>query len=645
MPHVGPPDPLGTTANPRCYVPLPSTERAISALRAGVCAQRSPLILLGPAGAGKTLVLRVLAEQEAAEGRRVVFSPFLHFAPAELTRWLLHLAGVPCPGAGTGESQLIEALRGGSARPTLLLVDEAQSASAAALQQLAKLAEAAGPRLLLVAAARSTRSAPELGRAEVTSLPAPLPAPEMRRLCDGLLAQRGAPVALAALAPREREALIDAAHGVPALLVLELLRRGSWRPGPHEAEMETALRAKAPTERSRAIPVRAADRARPPARLARGAVRWRRPALAALAAQKRARRRGRTILTLALRQVERGASVAAVAVSALRTRVLLDTDRGRHLARAALCRGGDVLAHLVARAIDWSEAWDVLDGPMWRQLDRAVRRGVQGSTSWVHRQWEAMPRRAQQARLRADEWRARARVHAVGASAWIRGRWAWVGVRAVPELKRLAAQLALSLRSEARVRLRGFEPLAPRALAAAGITMVALYAGGVRETAASFQSLAIPEISAPARSPVEAVSSTTVAAAARLRVRVNARPWAWIRVDGVKVGATPLSHLRLEPGPHEFEAEFADGRRSQRTIVIASDDTAVSLRSESGRRRRGRGRRAPARRSGPRSEWRSEVQRHLVESAMPETAVPGTSVPLEREEPTSAQSRRARSTR
>jgi hypothetical protein len=63
-----------------------------------------------------------------------------------------------------------------------------------------------------------------------------------------------------------------------------------------------------------------------------------------------------------------------------------------------------------------------------------------------------------------------------------------------------------------------------------------------------------------------------------VRVQVNARPWAVIRVDDVEVGPTPLSHLQLSPGPHEFEASFADGRSVRRRIEISSEQRSASLR-------------------------------------------------------------------
>ncbi len=62
-----------------------------------------------------------------------------------------------------------------------------------------------------------------------------------------------------------------------------------------------------------------------------------------------------------------------------------------------------------------------------------------------------------------------------------------------------------------------------------------------------------------------------------VRVQVNARPWAQVRVDGIDVGPTPLSHLQLAPGLHDFEARFPDGRVLQRRIEIGPSHRFVSL--------------------------------------------------------------------
>jgi hypothetical protein len=84
-------------------------------------------------------------------------------------------------------------------------------------------------------------------------------------------------------------------------------------------------------------------------------------------------------------------------------------------------------------------------------------------------------------------------------------------------------------------------------------------------------------------SPAEIVTSIPPVSAAPVsipppvRVQVNARPWAMIKVDGVDVGPTPLGHLELTPGVHEFEARFPDGRVLRRRVEIGPTRRLVSL--------------------------------------------------------------------
>ena len=76
---------------------------------------------------------------------------------------------------------------------------------------------------------------------------------------------------------------------------------------------------------------------------------------------------------------------------------------------------------------------------------------------------------------------------------------------------------------------------------------------------------------------VPPVSSAPIHAPSPIRVQVNARPWAMIRVDGVDVGPTPLGHLELAPGMHVFEARFPDGSVLRRRVEIGPTRRYVSL--------------------------------------------------------------------
>jgi hypothetical protein len=84
-----------------------------------------------------------------------------------------------------------------------------------------------------------------------------------------------------------------------------------------------------------------------------------------------------------------------------------------------------------------------------------------------------------------------------------------------------------------------------------------------------------PRLAAVSAEPPAAVAAP--AALLRHDVQVNARPWAWIRIDGEEVGVTPLVRRGLAGGAHEFEARFPDGRTEQRTIEVGPDSRFVAF--------------------------------------------------------------------
>jgi hypothetical protein len=117
---------LTDTAGAEQYIPREATERVLARLEAALDAGDRFIVLSGPPGLGKTLLLHVFEERQRA-AREVIFSPFFHFPPDEARVWLRGL--MRDRGMATVEESDPPALprRVVSERPLLLILDEAQS--------------------------------------------------------------------------------------------------------------------------------------------------------------------------------------------------------------------------------------------------------------------------------------------------------------------------------------------------------------------------------------------------------------------------------------------------------------------------------------------------------------------------------------
>jgi type II secretory pathway predicted ATPase ExeA len=201
------PDPFELEPNTALYVPRRATVRALAELQAAI-EQDEPLVLLrGPAGIGKTLLLRLLRRR--VEGRMSCAEVEAHARSADAlcAEVLVRLGREPGPAP---VETLARAAAGTSRGGVLLLIDRAQTLSAGTLHALLELA-AHSPGLQIVMASES-------GEDETAWFRAPDP-----RIA---LVELGEP-----MSPRETIEYVRARLDL-AVVPPEVRRRFGWRHWP-----------------------------------------------------------------------------------------------------------------------------------------------------------------------------------------------------------------------------------------------------------------------------------------------------------------------------------------------------------------------------------------------------------------------------
>lgn len=546
------------------YVPNAAAARVLAALEGWAAAGEPPVrVLRGPEGAGKSMLLAVLAERT---GRRTV--PVLVSAvrldPDGLARRVLDALGAPWDGSPrVAVARAVEQL---GARRVLLLVDDADALAPRTEMWLFDSVRRSGGGMLALLAVRDGRLATELANAfqggtEVVTIEPALSREEIETWLRAELVRCGAgPEARARFDAPALARIHERSGGVPGRVRMEA---AAFLAAAGEAAARPSAREAAPVPPAReAAPV-------PPARDAARVPRAATPPARDVAAPARASTSLTTEDVTGGREVPRGANGAPSPLAA---------PRSRPAARAAVAARRDSLLRWLVLPVALAAAY--VAGFLTAQMLEALRAGP-----------AAVPALATEADSAA----------------------AAPPVSAPPPLASGVASAALSPPAEADpavapappppTALRGHDPFASPVLPAAGAQTSA--AAPAAQAAAAVP----PAVSAPPRAPAsgpraagDPLAPPPASAAAppglapeqpeqperpRRRaeaprsptaVDVEAEPGASILVDGRPVGSGTVRDLRLAPGPHRVEVWLPDGRVVERVVEVRGTRYQIHVR-------------------------------------------------------------------
>ena len=139
-------DPFPPTCDPAAYVARAATEEVLAGLVRELGEDTGTLVLSGPSGLGKTMVLRVLARRVEAWATCVHLS-YSAFTPEDLALFALGLVGEPL--AGRDPWDALQAL-GREGHPLVLALDDATALPVETARELARRVAGSGGRLRLV---------------------------------------------------------------------------------------------------------------------------------------------------------------------------------------------------------------------------------------------------------------------------------------------------------------------------------------------------------------------------------------------------------------------------------------------------------------------------------------------------------------
>jgi type II secretory pathway predicted ATPase ExeA len=165
-------DPFSSTADPDSYVPRTATEAVLVRLEMALRAGAPAVVLGGPAGSGKTLLLRVLTERLDGDFQ-VVYAPYPKLAADEFFHWgMVALNQPPGDDPETTFRERIALDAAAGFPPLLLMIDDAGCMPADTVRRLLEIqvAHAVGLRLLFVSSAAFRTAEIERAGVEATAV-------------------------------------------------------------------------------------------------------------------------------------------------------------------------------------------------------------------------------------------------------------------------------------------------------------------------------------------------------------------------------------------------------------------------------------------------------------------------------------------
>lgn len=524
--------------DPEHWLRTTGLENARHEVEEALRSRPDPILVSGPTGHGKTLLLRSLRINAPRE-LIPLFVPFSNVEPDDLARWIV---GPTLETIGDPAVELMNMLRANvrSGRKTLLLMDEVQSTPPETLAKLFELLAESGGAVSVVLAGLPGEELDLVLEAAPRSIQKIVLAEPWSRVDAELLLTHVALTlnipAAALIAAIDVDAALRASAGNPRLVRAALgqqLRfaqsvRASVSLGavsaplppsaplvrisePPDPPMPIRVIDQTPSETALAIEPHAASAVSPPQRRSRPEKALRRP----LPGMKR------------LERASHGVRVAMVggACAIRRNCHPLDDAARAHI------RDGSVRIRL-----------------RWRHCSTFLSTFLRNE--------------GVQAAIDSRRLLSRLRSHSIAHRAVF-----WDGVRGrAADLQSsigVAGRILSGRTREIRMRfhrlLRPWERI-PGFRLQCGLVMAGLFV-------ALGASVAMGRIPLPAMMALSPRSGAVEVEP--ILFRVNSHPWAIVEVDGVKAGSTPLT-ISLAPGSHRFRIEMADGQIHEDVLVVST---------------------------------------------------------------------------